>query len=50
MIESFIVAGKQAVAPRPQLTFGQSITDACLGWEDTLPVLEALAQAACKRR
>jgi 3-deoxy-7-phosphoheptulonate synthase len=50
MIESFIVAGKQAVAPRPQLTFGQSITDACLGWEDTLPVLEALAQAARGRR
>src|SRR5690554_58233 len=49
MLESFIVAGKQAVAPRPQLTFGQSITDACLGWDDTLPVLEALAQAARKR-
>jgi 3-deoxy-7-phosphoheptulonate synthase len=50
MIESFIVAGKQAVAPRPQLTFGQSITDACLGWEDTVPVLEALAQAARGRK
>jgi 3-deoxy-7-phosphoheptulonate synthase len=50
MLESFIVAGKQNVAPRAQLTFGQSITDACLGWDDTVPVLEALARAARRRR
>ena len=49
MLESFLVAGNQNVGPRDGLVVGQSVTDACLGWNDTLPVLESLAQAARRR-
>jgi 3-deoxy-7-phosphoheptulonate synthase len=49
MLESFLVAGSQSVRPRSELTVGQSITDACLGWDDTIPVLETLARAAQRR-
>jgi 3-deoxy-7-phosphoheptulonate synthase len=45
MLESFIVAGNQPVGPPAKLTYGQSITDACLSWPDTIPVLERLARA-----
>ncbi len=48
MIESHLQAGRQNVpshgAPA-QLVYGQSITDACLGWSDTVPVLRSLAEA-----
>ena len=55
MIEGHLVGGRQnlpaaghsAVHP---LTYGQSVTDACLGWSDTVPVLENLAQAIAERR
>ena len=50
MIESHIVEGRQDIGPRESLTYGQSITDACLGWDDTVPVLEALAEGVRKRR
>jgi 3-deoxy-7-phosphoheptulonate synthase len=50
MIESFLVGGNQSVGPRSALTVGQSVTDACLGWDETLPVLETLALAARRRR
>jgi 3-deoxy-7-phosphoheptulonate synthase len=50
MLESFIEPGAQPEAPRAQLRYGQSITDACLGWNDTVPVLEDLACAARQRR
>lgn len=50
MIESFIEAGAQRVQPRPCLRYGQSITDACLSWDETVPVLDHLAWAARKRR
>ena len=50
MLESHLLGGRQDhVAGRP-LTYGQSITDACISWEDTAPVLEALAQAVQQRR
>jgi 3-deoxy-7-phosphoheptulonate synthase len=49
MLESFLVAGNQGVRPRAELTPGQSITDACLSWDETLPVLEHLAIAARRR-
>jgi 3-deoxy-7-phosphoheptulonate synthase len=49
MLESFIVGGNQSVRPRAQLTPGQSITDACLAWDETVPVLERLASAARRR-
>ncbi|HEY8927145.1 MAG TPA: 3-deoxy-7-phosphoheptulonate synthase [Polyangia bacterium] len=45
MIESHLVAGRQdpPTRERPKLVYGQSITDACLGWEDTVTILEELA-------
>jgi 3-deoxy-7-phosphoheptulonate synthase len=50
MLESFLVAGNQPLRPRAELTPGQSVTDACLSWDETLPVLDLLAQAARRRR
>jgi 3-deoxy-7-phosphoheptulonate synthase len=50
MLESFLVAGRQDVIPGKALTYGQSITDACMSWDTTLPVLHELAEAATKRR
>ncbi len=50
MLESHLVGGRQDIGPRESLTYGQSITDACLGWEDTVPVLERLAAAVRARR
>ena len=51
MAESFLVEGNQAVDKKNihQLTYGQSITDACLGWEDTVEMLENLAKTVAKR-
>lgn len=45
MLESHLVAGNQPIAAREQLTYGQSITDACLALEQTVPLLEQLAAA-----
>ena len=45
MIESHLVEGKQAMAPMEELTYGQSITDACMGWQDTEDTLSVLAKA-----
>jgi 3-deoxy-7-phosphoheptulonate synthase len=53
MLESFLVDGSQRHTegePREKLVRGQSITDACLGWKRTVPVLEALAEAVVARR
>ncbi len=50
MLESHLVGGRQDQRPGAPLTYGQSITDACLGWEDTVPVLSALAEAVRARR
>ena len=50
MIESHLVAGNQSLKPGQPLTYGQSITDACLSWEDSVPVLEQLADAVRRRR
>lgn len=50
MIESFIAEGRQDVTPDCALTFGQSITDACLGWEQTAALLASLADAAAVRQ
>ena len=50
LLESHLEGGRQEpVAGRP-LRYGQSITDACLSFSDTVPVLEALAAAARDRR
>lgn len=43
MIESHLVGGNQPIAAPDELTYGKSITDACLGWADSEMLLEALA-------
>jgi 3-deoxy-7-phosphoheptulonate synthase len=64
MVESFLVAGRQDLPPmvegasadspssdvRDRLTFGKSITDACIGWDETVGALEGLAAAVRARR
>src|SRR5476651_327480 len=50
MVESNLVAGRQDLKEGCELTYGQSVTDACIGWEDSLNVLEGLADAVKQRR
>ncbi|HEY7841862.1 MAG TPA: 3-deoxy-7-phosphoheptulonate synthase [Gammaproteobacteria bacterium] len=50
MLESHLVAGRQDVVAGRKLVYGQSITDACLGWEQTEPLLRELARAVAARR
>jgi 3-deoxy-7-phosphoheptulonate synthase len=50
MVESFLLAGRQDLEPGAELRYGQSITDACLGWEETVELLEGLAQSVRDRR
>ncbi|WP_020524920.1 3-deoxy-7-phosphoheptulonate synthase [Catelliglobosispora koreensis] len=50
MLESFLVGGRQDIAPGRELTYGQSITDACMSWDITAGVLAELAQAVRARR
>ncbi|MBI1734694.1 MAG: 3-deoxy-7-phosphoheptulonate synthase [Candidatus Rokubacteria bacterium] len=51
MVESFLVDGRQDLnGDKTKLVYGQSVTDACIGWETTVHVLEALAAAVRHRR
>ena len=50
MIESNLAAGRQDLVPGQALTYGQSITDACIGWEDSVDTLRRLADAVEARR
>jgi 3-deoxy-7-phosphoheptulonate synthase len=50
MVESHLVEGRQDLMPGHALTYGQSITDACIGWDDSLAMLEQLAAAVRSRR
>ncbi|MBA3699045.1 MAG: 3-deoxy-7-phosphoheptulonate synthase [Planctomycetes bacterium] len=50
MLESHLVGGRQDLKPGCPLTYGQSITDACLGWDETVPVVHRLAEAVRHRR
>ncbi|MDX1433781.1 MAG: 3-deoxy-7-phosphoheptulonate synthase AroG [Gammaproteobacteria bacterium] len=50
MIESHLVAGRQDAESGKPLVYGQSITDACIGWDDTVAMLEELADAVGRRR
>ncbi len=50
MIESFLQAGRQDWRADQELVYGQSITDACISWQDTEPLLHALADAVKQRR
>ncbi len=50
MMESHLVGGKQELKPGCALAYGQSITDACLGWDETVPVMRGLAEAVKAKR
>jgi 3-deoxy-7-phosphoheptulonate synthase len=50
MVESHINEGRQELEIGCQLEYGKSVTDACLGWADSLELLETLAQGVRARR
>ena len=50
MMESFLVAGRQDLESEEPLVYGQSITDACMDWDNTVLTLDRLASAVRKRR
>jgi 3-deoxy-7-phosphoheptulonate synthase len=50
MVESHLNAGRQDLVPGQPLAYGVSITDACIGWDDTERVLDTLAAAVRGRR
>jgi 3-deoxy-7-phosphoheptulonate synthase len=54
MVESHLVEGAQKFTPGKDkveaLAYGQSITDACLGWDDSEGVLVQLSEAVLARR
>ena len=50
MLESHLNAGRQDHTPGCALEYGQSITDGCLGWDDSVEVLENLAASVSERR
>jgi 3-deoxy-7-phosphoheptulonate synthase len=50
MLESFLAGGRQDARPGATLTYGQSVTDACLSWSETEPTLALLANAVAARR
>ncbi|BCX82048.1 3-deoxy-7-phosphoheptulonate synthase [Methylomarinovum caldicuralii] len=50
MVESNLKEGRQDLKPGVPLEYGKSITDACIGWEDTEHVLQKLAEAVRERR
>ncbi len=50
MIESHLKEGRQDLVPGKPLEYGKSVTDACIGWDDSLLVLDLLAAAVVDRR
>jgi 3-deoxy-7-phosphoheptulonate synthase len=51
MLENHLAEGRQDIVNgRQGLLYGQSVTDACIGWEATVEVLEQLAEAVRQRR
>ena len=50
MVESHLVEGRQDLIDGKAATYGQSITDACIGWQDTETLLAELDQAVVQRR
>ena len=50
MIESHLVEGRQDLVEGKPLIYGQSITDSCIGWEDSENVLQELSDAVAARR
>ncbi|MDD8061299.1 MULTISPECIES: 3-deoxy-7-phosphoheptulonate synthase AroG [Shewanella] len=50
MVESHLVEGRQDLVDGVELCYGQSITDACIGWDDTEQLLATLNQSVVNRR
>ena len=50
MVESHLKEGRQDLKPGAELEYGKSITDACIGWEDSVEVLDILAEGVRQRR
>jgi 3-deoxy-7-phosphoheptulonate synthase len=50
MVESHLKAGRQDMLPGKELVYGLSITDACVGWDDSRKLLELLVDAVRRRR
>ena len=50
MVESHLVEGSQSLESGEPLVYGKSITDACIGWDDTETLLRQLADAVVARR
>ncbi len=50
MLESFLLDGNQALQSHTELTYGLSVTDACMSWDRTKPLFEVLAQSVRDRR
>jgi len=50
MIESHLIAGNQLLIPGQRWRYDQSVTDACLSWEETKPLFAKLADAVIKRK
>jgi 3-deoxy-7-phosphoheptulonate synthase len=50
MIESHLVEGRQEIQSPERMVYGQSVTDACLGWDESLDLLRGLASAVTRRR
>ncbi|HEX5394547.1 MAG TPA: 3-deoxy-7-phosphoheptulonate synthase AroG [Rhodocyclaceae bacterium] len=50
MVESHLKEGRQDLVAGKPLEYGQSVTDACIGWEDTVTVLDTLAEGVRQRR
>ncbi|MCE9531208.1 MAG: 3-deoxy-7-phosphoheptulonate synthase [Planctomycetes bacterium] len=50
MIESHLIEGRQELTTGKKLVYGQSITDACIGWDDSVALLKSLAQSVRERR
>ncbi len=50
MIESHLIGGRQDLKPGKELAYGQSVTDGCIGWEESVRVLDTLANAVKTRR
>jgi 3-deoxy-7-phosphoheptulonate synthase len=50
MVESHLNEGRQDLKPGKPLDYGVSVTDACIGWEDTLATFDILSDAVKARR
>jgi 3-deoxy-7-phosphoheptulonate synthase len=50
MVESNLVAGRQDLVPGRPLVYGQSVTDGCIGWEESVTALDGLALSVRERR